>query len=253
MSAITTALSAFACIFAGALLGMFIRTFLPHHHLTEEVRDVVKLGAGLIATLAALVLGLLVSTAKTTLDTYNAELTQTGAKIIILDSVLASYGPETKQLRDQLRRGTMIALKLAWPENKGTYVHVDNTEIAAVMGNIELKVLELSPQNETKHYLKSRALRLVEEMAESRWLLIEQTQGTLPTVFLVVLLTWLTMLFACFGMLAPRNATFITVLFVCSLSVSGAVFLIQEMNDPLNGMIKISSAPLLKALEHIDR
>src|SRR5512139_2669574 len=103
MSAITLALIAFACIFGGALLGLGISTNLPGHHLSENGRDLVKLAAGLIATLAALVLGLLVSSAKGPLDSINTELTMAGAKVIMLDRVLAKYGPETKEIRGLLR------------------------------------------------------------------------------------------------------------------------------------------------------
>ena len=90
-------------------------------------------------------------------------------------------------------------------------------------------------------------------MLYARWLLIEQAQSTLPFVFLVVVLFWLTMLHVGFGLFAARNATVITVLLISALSVSGAIFLILEMNRPLDGMIKVSSAPLHKALEHLGR
>jgi len=95
----TVALIAFVCIFGGALLGLFLRTLLPEHHLRDDSRDALKLGAGLIATLVALVLGLLVSSAKSSFDAMNSGLTELGAKVILLDRILAQYGPETMEAR----------------------------------------------------------------------------------------------------------------------------------------------------------
>ena len=69
--------------------------------------------------------------------------------------------------------------------------------------------------------------------------------------FLVVLVFWLTILFISFGLFAPPNATVIATLFVCALSVSGAIFLILELDQPFEGLIRISSAPLRNALAHL--
>jgi hypothetical protein len=253
MSSIIVALISFACIFTGALLGLLIRAYLPDHHLSEEARDVVKLGAALIATLAAFVLGLMMSTSKGTLDTMNFELTQDSAKLIVLDQVLADYGPETKPIRDLLRGSVVTVLEILWPQEKPMHARVDKIEVTSNWKRIQSKLRELSPRDETQRMLKAQALQTGSDLAQSRWLLIEKSQDALPTTFLFVLLFWLTILFAGFGMLAPRNATVIAVLLICALSVSGAIFLIYEMNSPLDGMIKISSAPLRKALDHLGR
>jgi len=253
VSSITIASIACAFIFGGALLGLLLRAFLPEHHLTGEAKDVVKLGAGLIATLAALVLGLLVSSAFSSLDTMNSELTQASAKIIVLDRVLAKYGPETKEARDLLRGGVATAIGRTWPEEKAGQGRVDSAEVTADIDRIQEKLRELSPRDNSQRLLQAQALQIAAELTHARWLLIEQTQGSLPEAFLIVLLFWLTMLFVSFGMLAPRNATVITVLLVCAVSVSGAIFLILEMNSPLTGMIKVSSAPLRNALDHLGK
>ena len=253
MSAITVALIAFACIFGGALLGLRIRSFLPDHHMSADARDIVKLGAGLIATLAALVLGLLVSSAKGTLDTMNTGLTQEGAKTIMLDRVLASYGPETKEVRGLLHGVVTGTIDQIWPEDKTRHAHLRTIGGSKDVERIQDKLRGLSPRSGFQRQLQSQAQQIAADVAQSRWLLIEQTQQAPPTAFLVVLLFWLTVLFAGFGLLSPGNATVITVLFVCALSMSGAIFLILEMNSPLNGIIKVSSAPLHKALEILGR
>lgn len=253
MSAITVAVFAFVCIFGGALLGLFIRSRLPDHHLNEASRDVVKLGAALIATLAALVLGLLVSSAKGSLDSISTELTQEGARLMLLDRVLANYGPETKEIREIMRIGVATTIERIWPKDGTGKIDTKAAETSRGMEVMQQKLRELSPRNDSQRQLKSEALQITAQLAQSRWLIIEQTQQALPTAFLVVLLFWLAILFAGFGLLTPPNATILAVLFVCALSVSGAIFLILEMDTPFTGIVKVSGAALQKALEHIGR
>ncbi|MGC1168848.1 MAG: hypothetical protein WA886_08095, partial [Candidatus Acidiferrales bacterium] len=103
MSSIATSSIVFACVFGGALLGMSLRKFLPQSHLSDESKTVVRLAMGLVATMTAMVLGLLVSSAKTSFDTQSNEITGTSSKFILLDRTLEDYDPETKETRDLLR------------------------------------------------------------------------------------------------------------------------------------------------------
>ena len=248
MSPLTIALISFGCIFGSALLGLFLRTVLPEHHLQGDSKDVVKLGTGLIATLAALVLGLLVSSAKSSFDSMNAGLMQTGAKIISLDHILAHYGPETDEARDLLRRSVAAAIELNWLKEKPGPAGPNNHPAIAGIEPVQEKLLELSPQNDSQRMLQSQALQICADLAHGHWQLLEEIQSPLPTAFLVVLVSWLAILFLNFGLLAPRNATVTAVLCVSALSASGAIFLILEMSHPLQGIIRISRAPLHKAL-----
>ena len=249
----TIALITFACIFAGALLGICLSLALPQHHLSNESKETVKLGAGLIATMAALVLGLLVGSAKSSFDAMNNGITEMGAKVIMLDRVLAHYGPEAKDAREALRGTILNALKLIWPEEKSGQVRLDVIEKSNGMEGIQTRVRALAPQTDMQRQLQTQAVQISSDLAQMRWMLIEQRQKSLSPTLLVVLVFWLAMLFTSFGLFAPRNATVITVLCISALSVSGALFLILEMNSPLDGMIKISSAPLHKALEHLGK
>jgi hypothetical protein len=253
MSSISIALISAGCIFGGVLLGMFLKTRLPDHHLSNDSKETVKLGAGMLATLSALILGLLVSSAKGTFDTMNAEIMQTSAKIIYLDRVLANYGPETQGAREQLRQVVASRIQTIWPENNNDVSGITSFERANSLETFQLQLRELSPTNDLQRQMFQQAQQLCSEMQQARWLVIEQTQTALPTPFLVVVLFWLTALHMSFGLFAPRNATVIFVLLVCAVSVSGAIFLILEMNHPLTGIIKVSSAPMLKALEHLGR
>jgi len=253
MSPLTVASLALGCIFGGSLLGMVLRVLLPEHHLSNESKDAVKLGTGMIATLAALVLGLLIGSAKGTFDTMNNELKQTGSKIMLLDRVMAQYGPETGEARDFLRSSVASVLQRIWPEETDT---VAIAKIRQSSGDsvevLQDKLRQLSPQNDAQRWLQSQALQLSVDIAGARALLSEQAgQTSLPIPFLVVLVLWLIIIFASFGMFSTRNATVIIAFLVCALSVAGSLYLILELDQPYQGLIKISSAPLRKALAHL--
>ena len=239
------------CIFGGALLGLLLSRVLPEHHLRDNSKDTVKVVAGTIATLAALVLGLLVGSAKNSFDALNTEITQSSTKVILLDRALAAYGPETKEAREQLRRGVITLIETFWPEEKTEASGFAVFERTNKIETLQAKLRELTPATDAQRQLLSQARQITSDLVQSRWLVIEQAQSALPVPFLVVLLFWLSMLHLSFGLLAPRNTTVITVLLISALSVSAAIFIILEMNHPLQGMVKVSSAPLRKAVEHL--
>jgi hypothetical protein len=239
--------------YCGTHLGLRIRKSLPEDHLSADTKEIVKLSAGLIATLTALVLGLLVSSAKDTLDTMNRELTQDGAKIILLDRTLANYGPGTSEIRTQLRGHVAHTLKLIWNEDVPDDAALKAAEDPSGMESIQARLRDLSPHSDSQRLLHAQALQLSSDLAMSRWLIVESMQRALPDAFLVVLSLWLMILYTCYGLIAPKNWTVRVVLFISALSIAGAIFLVLEMNTPLSGIIKVSSAPLHKALVHMGR
>lgn len=253
MSELTISLLAFACIFGGTVLVMAIRTRLPEHHLSDESKDAVKLGAGTIATMAALILGLLIASAKGSFDTMSGSLMQVGSRVILLDRVMAHYGSETKEARDLLRRAVASSIKRIWPEEKigAPAVTMDRegwVDIEAIQDKLRL----LSPRNDVQRWLLSRALQVSGEIAEAHWILIAQIgQRSIPMPFMVILVAWLTIIFASFGLVSPRNSPVIAVLFVCAFSAAGALFLILELDTPYVGLLKVSSAPLHNAFTHL--
>jgi hypothetical protein len=176
MSSLGIAGITFACIFGGVLLGMFFRAVLPDHHLSQDSKDVVKLGMGLIATMAALVLGLLTGSAKSAFDTQDGELKQMAANVILLDRTLAHYGPETKIIRDQIQRAIAYKLAVTWPEN-GSAARVDISEATPAVEGIEDAIRALSPQNDVQRALQSRALQIAGDLLQTRWLMFGQQAG----------------------------------------------------------------------------
>ncbi|HOX56380.1 MAG TPA: DUF4239 domain-containing protein [Candidatus Paceibacterota bacterium] len=253
MSGTLIALITAGCVFSGTLIGLALSKLLPAHHLTADSKDAVKMGAGMITMMAALVLGLLVSSAKSTFDSTNAAITQVGAKVILMDRLLANYGPETKEVRETLRRMVTAGIEMLWPEESPTELGVMSFERAAAMEKLLQQMRGLKPQTGAQQALQAQALALGNEILLTRWLQIEQAYVPLPLPFVVILLFWLTLLYTSFGLLAPRNATVLTIMFLGALAVATALFLIVEMNRPMAGAIKVSSAPMRNALEHIGR
>lgn len=253
MTSLTLAVISFACIFAGVLIGFYLRTLLPQHHLKDDSKEIVKLGSGLIATMAALVLGLLVSSAKSSFDTLNDAVKQGGAKVILLDQTLSEYGSEANETRTLLRETLITVMEIIWPTGTNQGVNIKALENTTGMKAVQKSIRSLKPQNEPQQLVKSQALQLINDMAQTRWSVIEHTQNSIPPAFLIILIFWLTMLYLSIGLLAPCNGTVVTVLLVCALSVSSALFLIHEMNHPFQGIIQLSRAPFDKALEHIGK
>jgi hypothetical protein len=245
------ALIVFACVFTGAMLGMFLRAFMPEHHLSEDSKDVIKLGMGLIATIAALVLGLVIASAKSSYDTQDAAVKHIAAKALLLDRELAQYGPETRESRDLVRRILAHKVDEIWPEERSQPARLDTSEAAPFAGELEQRIRQLTPQNDAQRWPQSRALQITSEIMETRWFVSGGMGNSVPLPFLIVVVFWLTIIFGSFGLFAPRNATVIAVLFVCALSVAGSIFLILEMDQPFKGMMKISSAPFRYTLSHL--
>jgi hypothetical protein len=253
MSSIIIGLITFVCVFGGALLGLFLRNILPDHHLREDSKDAVKTGVAMIATLAALVLGLLISSAKDSLDAMNTAFTQNGARIIMLDRVLKFYGPDAKEVREQLQDVVQSNVERMSSKNKTRKIKMKTSERTGGMELVVDKLRTLTPQNESQRFLQSQALQIGNDLLQSRWLVMEQAQLTLPLTFLVILIFWVTIIFISIGLFSPYNSTVIVVLLVCAMSVSLAMFLIEDMSHPFGGTMKVSIAPLVNALEHLGR
>jgi hypothetical protein len=254
MSPLAVSLVAFACILAGTFLGRVLRDLLPEEHLSSETRDVIKLGMGLIGTLTAMVIGLLVASAKSTYDTQRNGLAQLSANVIWLDRILAHYGTESKHVRDGLKAAVDDLLKRAWG---------GETSLASLMeikGGAESRyevlyeeIHELAPKNDPQRTLKAQAMKTAMDIGQTRWQMFSQKGGSIPTPFLVVMICWLTLILASFSLLAPRNTTSLVTLLICALAVSSAVFLILELDQPFQGVLQIPSDPLKSASAQLGR
>lgn len=250
MSPHNVALLVFACLFGAALLGIWVRSWLPDHHLSPEAKDSVRVAMGTVATMAALVLGLLVASTKGTYDTQRNESTQLASRIIYLDRVLDMYGDEAAAARSQLREATASMIARMWPHERSK-VELEPSETWS--DELPRAIYSLAPDGQVQKELKAQAVEMVDDLGQTRWLLYEQAETAVSRAMLLVVVLWLGMLFLSIGLFAPPNSTVIISLMLSAISVSGAIFLILELDRPYGGVISISSRPMRLALEHLGR
>jgi hypothetical protein len=234
------------------VLGMVLRAILPEQHLSAETKDLVKLSMGLIGTMTALVLGLLIASAKGSYDTQRNGLAQMSGNVILLDRALAHYGPESADAREMLRASVVDTLRQTWPEEEadsGQKGGKSTTE-GRYEGLFE-KVQALTPKTDAQRAWQAQALKIGMDIGQARWQLFAQKGGSIPTPFLVVMVAWLTLLLTSFSMFAPPNATVFITLLICALAVSSAVFLVLELDRPFDGILQVSSAPVRAALAQL--
>ena len=248
MAPIAISLLAFGLALVGIVLGSVMQRLLPEGHLSSDSKDVVKLSMGVVATLAALVLGLLVASAKGTYDARESEINQITAHVILLDNLLTKYGDEAHAARTSLRQAVPRMVDRIWRE--GQSVSLESTPFKATAEGEAFyqRVQELQPSNDFQRGLKERVVQVTTDLAEARFLLFSHLGSSIPVPFLAVLLLWMIVLFAGFSLMAPANATTLASLVICALSVSGAIFLILELDQPFSGIMVIQSEPLRNAL-----
>lgn len=253
MSPTVVGLIVFSFTLGGALLGNWSRGLLPKDHLSGESQDTVRLGIGLIATMTALVLGLVTASAKSSFDAVDTAVRHSAMDLLALDRLLARYGPETREIRGALQKAVASRIDTLWPPDASRPVLSIRSGTGAGSEGLADAIRSLTPRDDFQRSLQSRALDLAEGILEARWLVLaaEGTSVSLP--FLVILVFWLTITFVSFGLFAPRNATVLAVLFVCALSVGSSMFLILEMDGPFEGFLRVSADPFRHALENLNQ
>ena len=234
----------FLLVLGGIFVGTALRRILPDHHLSKETQDVVRLGAGLIATIAALVLGLLIGGAKGSFDVRSTQVKQLTANIILLDNLLAQYGPEAAPLRGQVRRAIDPLIERLWHEK----ITAEPFTASSEGEKVYQALLALSPRTEIQRALQGRAVQVANDLAQTRFLLFAETESQIPRPFLGILVFWLFIIFLSFSLFSDLNSTGLAFLCVFGLSASCAIYLILELNEPFTGLMRISDIPLRNAL-----
>jgi hypothetical protein len=246
MSSLALSAIIFALVLGGILLGAWLRKKLPHHHLKQDAQDVVRLGVGLIGTIAALVLGLMIASAKSSFDTQSGQVKQITANVILVDHLLTEYGAETLPIRRQLREVMIGFAARLWQEKQTNTTRPFETNSAAEQVYMEIQAL--APQTELQKSLQARAVQIATDVAQLRLLLFAENDNAIPTPFIAVLTIWLIIIFASFSLFAELNPTTFCFLALFALSASGALYLILELSQPFAGLMEIPSAPLRDAL-----
>ncbi|HEX3399704.1 MAG TPA: hypothetical protein VHT74_05190 [Acetobacteraceae bacterium] len=247
MYAIAISLFVTACVFIGGLSGLLLHPKLPQSHLTRETQDVVRLGIGMLSVLASLVLGLLIATAKGSSDTTDRDIRSYAADVIVLAETLRDYGADAATPTSLLRQFTTETLHDIWPEG-GAAPALADPRTGQTLEHVREAIRALRPVDAGQQWLQDQALTLVTSLLRQRWQLIEHQGPNVRPVVLVILVSWITVIFASFGLNAPRNATVVVAFMVCSMAIGGSVFLIIEMDNPFQGALQIPRAPMANAL-----
>lgn len=224
---------------------------LPGHHLTVETREAVRLGVGMISVLAALVLGLLIASAKTTFDLGDQQLRAYAADLVLLDQTLRHFGPEANPIRQDLLRYVGHAVRTTWPEAEQADRLLEDKGAGELLDRTAEMILSLTPQTESQHWLRDQAREISNRLIHTRWMLLMNEHGTISPILLVIVVIWITVIFASFGMDAPHNATVVVTFLLCSLSIGTSVFLIRAIDTPFHGVIMVSGEPMKNALAHL--
>jgi ABC-type amino acid transport system permease subunit len=249
MSHTVIGLISFAAIFGGVIAGMRIRHRLPGHHLTAETQSAVTVAVAVIGTLSALVLGLMITAANRSFSARADQVRELSVQVIRIDRNLHRYGPETDDIRLALHAWAKAKTQQLFPEKGQDRLSTQGTII--MIETVQDEILDLEPKNPQQTYLRTLCLTLTSNIIQAGWSLETLTGQSIPGPFLVLLVFWLSMVFASFGLFAPTNPTTIVMLLLCSIAVSGGIYFIEELDNPVSGLIQIPPDAMRKAVNEI--
>lgn len=240
----------FLAMLAGAFAGWAARQWLPERHLTDETKNLVSVSMAVVATLSALVLGLLISNANSSFTAVGGQVTAMSAQILRLDQILGRYGPETAQARELLRHYAEIKTVDLFPDNPAD-VRLSDQSTYEVLQQLEDAILSLKPTDPRDQWWLGQAMTLAGKIGDARWLLAQQVgQGT-PKEFVALLVFWLALLFASFGLFAPHNFVSVATLTLCAVAVAGAIGMVLELEKGFGGLIHVSPQPMRQAVAQL--
>jgi len=267
MSELSEAAILLLILLAGSALGVFVRPFLSEHHRSAETTDLIRLVVTMLVTFAALVLGLLTSSVKASFDNVDNDLRSFAINIIQLDRSLRQYGGEADRARAVLRGYTAAAIASTWttePKPPGDYYpteispppsveSIESTSLGDMLTRLEVDLRRLEPQDPMHRRLALVILNQFERMTRMRWRLIEEAHSSISMPFYIVLTLWLVIVFASFGLSAPRNIlSYITIL-LGALSIASVIYVILDLDTPFTGILMVSSQPMRDALAELSR
>ena len=227
---------------------MIIGSFLPEADRGQPTERVVQGAMRTMALLCALVLGLLVASAKSKFDANNVQVEQFAAGLMQLNSELTNFGPDAADARTTLERYTAARIAVAWPSQIAQNKPPSEPAPGPLLDQLQRQVLALAPQSDYQRAMARGASDAVAQLVREKWLLVAEQSARVPQPFLFALMAWVALLFLLIGLFAPRNAVTIATVFACALSIASAVGMIEDLDQPYRGFIVVSPEPMLAAL-----
>jgi hypothetical protein len=247
MDSSTISLIVLTLIFGASMIGMLIQFRLPEHHLSEDSKTIIKAARGVVVGLAALTLGLLIATAKGSFDTKESEMKSGSSKMIVLNRLLLNFGDQSKAAREALKVSALTGVKIIDITNKEGL----NPKLLSGEGvdRLQQELLKLPEDTPNRKWLKDTSLSLGNEIAISRWKIYQNSSATVSPLFIGILVFWLIAIFFSLGLIAPCNGAVIMALLMAAISMTGAILLTLELDQPYGGLIHITTEPLKMAIE----
>jgi len=248
-------------VLASSAVGLLLQGALRERHRSRETTDAVRLVISILVTFTALVLGLVTSSVKSSYDQFDGRLRGYASDITELDLRLREYGEGADAIRAKLRTYTAAAIADTWrdePRPAGAYPvfadppSVEREPLGALLLDIDIDIRRLEPADDFHRKLAEVLVSRMTDVFQQRWLLVVSLKDTISTPILILMTGWLAMIFGVFGLSSPRNLVVYATIVMCALSLASAVYLIVDLDSPLDGWIQVSSAPLRDALSHID-
>lgn len=252
MQAFSYSIVFFVATFLGSLFGMHLAEKIPQKYLKDDSKQSINLGIGLVATMTALILGLVMASTKTSFDAMDAAMKQSAIQILVLDRTLEQYGPEA----DDIRAGWKASVGRAIQSDKmrrGSEEEIVEGRFFSEVDRLAKQVRQLRPRDDDQRKLYASALEVSEGLLKSRWRVVTSIGPSFSMLFMGMLLFWLTLTFIGFGLISPRNRLVITMFFFSALSTASAIFLILELDGAFDGFIFIGSDPLAFAHKLLNR
>ncbi len=241
----------------------FILPRLPEHHRSRETLDMARLVSSLIVTFAALVLGLLIASVNTAFFNTGSNMNALAGSATRVDLCLRAFGAEADPLRVDLRRYVAGVLASTWPEEPAppgsTPVVTDagagfeSRELGDILEHVQMGLLRLDPLDAIHGRTQALCSNTLATLLDSRWKLIEEARSTISVPLYRVLALMLVTVFACFGLSTPRNSLSWLIVGLAAFTIAASVFVVLELDGPLDGLVKISSQSMRAALADLDR
>ena len=248
---------------ASSALGLIVQPYLSEHHRSRETMELIRLVVAMLVTFTALVLGMLTTSVKSSFDKADSGMKGFAAELIQLDESLRQYGGEAASAREQLRNYTAAVIASIWfeevtpPSNyypKGLpHGMSESLALGDKLNQVGLMIRQLEPQDAMHRQLVADCIQRFNRVTERRWQLIEDAGGVISVPFASVVILWLAIVFASFGLNAPRNALVCVTISIAAVSIASVIYLILDLDSPFTGVIAVSSHAMRGALTHLSR
>jgi hypothetical protein len=245
-------LIAFVVIFGSGMLGLLVSSILPKHHTAEATQAIVQTTMGTISILAALVLGLLVATAKGKFDTVSTQVEQVAGNLMLLDHELRNYGPDTAESRGLLRRYAEAKIKAVWPREAADRPMLDDPAGLQLLEAFQQSLRGLAPKTDTQRLILADALPITGDLVKITWRQVALAANKFTHPFLIMTQVWLGMLFFSWGLFAPRNAIVIGAMLLGAASIACTIILVEDFDNPFEGFVTVSPGPMQEALAKLN-